>query len=89
MLSAHVRSTRSPTWCLQVEGIGYDFVPDVCDRGIVDDWVKSFDQESFDMARALIRKVRQGTAGSAAVSARYDFVRIVCAGRSSLAPKLC
>ena len=75
--------------CLQVEGIGYDFVPDVCDRGIVDDWVKSFDQESFDMARALIRKVRQGTAGSAAVSARYDFVRIVCAGRSSLAPKLC
>jgi len=55
-----------------VEGIGYDFVPDVCDRGIVDDWVKSFDQESFDMARALIRKeglLCGGSCGTAVAAA--------------------
>lgn len=40
----------------QVEGIGYDFVPDVLDRSLVDQWVKSRDQESFDMARKLIRE---------------------------------
>ena len=31
----------------QVEGIGYDFVPDVLDRSIVDFWVKTNDKESF------------------------------------------
>jgi len=38
-----------------VEGTGYDFVPDVCDRGIVDDWVKTEDQASLVTARDLIR----------------------------------
>merc|ERR1719231_1101788 len=55
-----------------VEGIGYDFVPDVCDRGIVDDWVKSFDQESFDLARDMIRKeglLCGGSCGSALAGA--------------------
>lgn len=39
-----------------VEGIGYDFFPDVLDRGLVDTWVKSEDAESFKMARRLIRE---------------------------------
>lgn len=39
----------------QVEGIGYDFVPDVLDRGLVDRWVKTEDKESLLMARQLIR----------------------------------
>lgn len=39
----------------QVEGIGYDFVPDVCDRKYVDRWVKTRDKESFDLARELHR----------------------------------
>ena len=38
-----------------VEGIGYDFIPSVLDRDIVDHWVKTKDPESFKMARALIR----------------------------------
>ena len=40
----------------KVEGIGYDFVPRVCDTGLVDQWYRSNDQDSFDMARRLIRK---------------------------------
>lgn len=40
----------------QVEGIGYDFIPKVLDRSIVDRWVKSEDKESFVMARRMIRE---------------------------------
>ncbi len=39
-----------------VEGIGYDFIPDVLDRKLVDVWVKTEDKESFLMARRLIRE---------------------------------
>ncbi|KAI9323032.1 tryptophan synthase beta subunit-like PLP-dependent enzyme [Zopfochytrium polystomum] len=40
----------------KVEGIGYDFVPAVLDRSHVDEWVKTYDKESFVMARRLIRE---------------------------------
>ncbi len=40
----------------KVEGIGYDFIPDVLDRSLVDEWVKTEDRESFLMARRLIRR---------------------------------
>ena len=40
----------------QVEGIGYDFIPQVLERNYVDKWVKTNDKESFLMARRLIRK---------------------------------
>jgi cystathionine beta-synthase len=39
-----------------VEGIGYDFVPGVLDRTIVDTWIKSNDLESMIMMRKLIRQ---------------------------------
>lgn len=39
-----------------VEGIGYDFVPEVCQRDVADEWVKSSDKESFLVARDLIRE---------------------------------
>lgn len=39
-----------------VEGIGYDFIPDVLDRNLIDQWVKTKDKESFQMARRLIRE---------------------------------
>jgi len=39
-----------------VEGIGYDFVPRVLDHEVVDIWIKSNDQDSFDAARKLIRQ---------------------------------
>lgn len=40
----------------QVEGIGYDFIPDVLKVNLVDTWVKTRDKESFLMARRLIRE---------------------------------
>jgi cystathionine beta-synthase len=40
----------------KVEGIGYDFIPDVLDRKLVDRWVKSNDRDSFRVARRLIRQ---------------------------------
>lgn len=40
----------------RVEGIGYDFVPDVLDASLVDEWVKTEDKESFLLARQCIRE---------------------------------
>lgn len=52
----------------KVEGIGYDFIPDVLDRSLVDEWVKTEDRPSFHMARRLIRQeglLCGGSCGSA------------------------
>jgi len=52
----------------KVEGIGYDFIPDVLDRRLVDRWVKSNDRDSFLVARQLIRQeglLCGGSSGSA------------------------
>ncbi|RXN02855.1 cystathionine beta-synthase-like protein [Labeo rohita] len=57
----------------EVEGIGYDFIPTVLDRSLVDKWYKSNDDESFAMARMLMRDEgllcggSSGTAMAAAV----------------------
>ena len=34
-----------------VEGTGYDFIPTVLDRSVVDEWYKSNDKDSFRMSR--------------------------------------
>ena len=39
-----------------VEGIGYDFIPEVLNRKLIDTWVKTEDKQSFLMARRLIRE---------------------------------
>ncbi|GKT52851.1 cystathionine beta-synthase [Colletotrichum tofieldiae] len=52
----------------KVEGIGYDFIPDVLDREIVDKWYKTEDRESFQLARRLIAEeglLVGGSSGSA------------------------
>jgi cystathionine beta-synthase len=57
-----------PIGTYKVEGIGYDFVPDVLERELVDEWVKTEDRESFLMARRLIRQEGMlvgGSSGSA------------------------
>lgn len=46
---------ETSTTYYEVEGIGYDFVPTVLDRSVVDMWIKSDDQKSFTMSRKLIR----------------------------------
>jgi cystathionine beta-synthase len=38
-----------------VEGIGYDFIPHVLDRSLIDVWIKTNDCESLVMMRKLIR----------------------------------
>ncbi len=56
----------------KVEGIGYDFVPEVLDRSVVDEWVKTSDQPSFLLARRLIREeglLVGGSSGSAMYAA--------------------
>ena len=55
-----------------VEGIGYDFFPDVLDNSMVDDYVKTKDEESFIMARRLIKEeglLCGGSSGTATVAA--------------------
>lgn len=47
-----------------VEGIGYDFIPDVLDRSLVDEWIKTDDQASFVMARRLIKEEGMLVGGS-------------------------
>ena len=40
----------------KVEGIGYDFFPDVLDNNIIDKYIKINDKDSFIMARKLIKE---------------------------------
>lgn len=57
-----------PIHSYKVEGIGYDFIPDVLDRTLVDEWIKTEDRNSFLMARRLIRQeglLVGGSSGSA------------------------
>ncbi|CAI7586566.1 unnamed protein product [Penicillium manginii] len=52
----------------KVEGIGYDFIPDVLDQKIVDRWYKTADKESFQYSRRLIAEeglLVGGSSGSA------------------------
>ncbi|XP_052866389.1 cystathionine beta-synthase-like protein [Anopheles cruzii] len=40
----------------EVEGVGYDFLPTVLDRGVVDRWYKFNDRAALPLARRLIRE---------------------------------
>ncbi|GAB4139593.1 MAG: hypothetical protein Fur0037_05970 [Planctomycetota bacterium] len=76
-----------PIKTYKVEGIGYDFIPDVLDRSLVDRWVKSNDRDSFRVARQLIRREgllvggSSGAAAWASLEIAKDFpkgARILC-----------
>jgi len=52
----------------KVEGIGYDFIPEVLSREVVDKWYKTEDREAFMYARRLIAEeglLVGGSSGSA------------------------
>ena len=52
----------------EVEGIGYDFIPKVIDRSMIDEWVKSNDKDTFITSRQMIREeglLCGGSSGSA------------------------
>jgi cystathionine beta-synthase len=70
----------------KVEGIGYDFIPDVLDRSLVDRWVKTSDRESFLLARRLIREeglLCGGSSGSALFAALKE-ARSLTAGQNCI-----
>ena len=46
----------SDIYSYKVEGIGYDFFPDVLDNNIIDQYIKINDEDSFKMARLLIKE---------------------------------
>lgn len=59
----------------KVEGIGYDFIPDVLHRDRVDTWVKTNDKTSFELARRLIKEeglLCGGSSGSALSAALQE-----------------
>ena len=67
----------------KVEGIGYDFIPDVLDRRLVDRWIKTNDRESFLVARQLIRQegLLVGGSSGAAVWAAMQVCRDLGPGK--------
>lgn len=70
---------EKPATFYEVEGIGYDFIPTVLDRKLIDKWYKTVDCDSFRMSRELIKQeglLVGGSSGSAmwaAIQAIKDF----------------
>jgi len=74
-------NTPGPSY--HVEGIGYDFIPDVLDRSLVDRWVKSSDHTSLNMSRSIIRHegLLVGGSSGAAMAAALDVAKTLGKGQ--------
>ena len=70
----------------RVEGIGYDFVPDVLDQKAVDLWYKTDDREAFDYARRLIAEegLLVGGSSGSAMAAMVRGVRDLGLGKDDI-----
>ncbi|KAI9789943.1 MAG: cystathionine beta-synthase [Piccolia ochrophora] len=70
-------NARFPNEAYKVEGIGYDFVPDVLDQHAVDHWYKTDDREAFSYARRLIAEegLLVGGSSGSAIAAMVQGVR--------------
>ncbi|KAI1476872.1 cystathionine beta-synthase [Daldinia eschscholtzii] len=70
----------------KVEGIGYDFIPDVLDRKKVDKWYKTDDKESFKLARRLIAEegLLVGGSSGSALSAALKAVKDLGLGKGDV-----
>ncbi|KAF3063553.1 Cystathionine beta-synthase [Daldinia childiae] len=70
----------------KVEGIGYDFIPDVLDREKVDKWYKTDDKESFKLARRLISEegLLVGGSSGSALSAALKAVKDLGLGKNDV-----
>ena len=77
-------NTKYANEAYKVEGIGYDFVPDVLDQEIVDHWYKTDDKEAFAYARRLIAEeglLVGGSCGSA-MAAMVKSVKDLALGKN-------
>lgn len=70
----------------KVEGIGYDFIPDVLDQKVVDKWYKTDDRESFAYARRLIAEegLLVGGSSGSAIAAMVKGVKELGLGRGDV-----
>lgn len=70
----------------KVEGIGYDFVPEVLDQGAVDLWYKTDDREAFMYARRLIAEegLLVGGSSGSAMAAMVRCVKDLGLGRGDV-----
>lgn len=68
---------KSDVTFYEVEGIGYDFIPDVLHREHIDRWVKTNDQVALSMVRRLIREegILSGGSSGAALYAAMEVAK--------------
>lgn len=70
----------------KVEGIGYDFIPEVLDQSSVDVWYKTDDRESFAYARRLIAEegLLVGGSSGSAIAAMVKGVKELGLGKGDI-----
>ena len=70
----------------KVEGIGYDFIPEVLDQQVVDKWYKTNDRDSFHYSRRLIAEegLLVGGSSGSAMAAAVEAARELKLGRDDV-----
>ena len=75
-----------PVGPFKVEGIGYDYRPEVFNYDLVDSWVKTNDKDSLLMARRLIKEegIFCGASSGAAMCAAIEKAKSLSKGQRCL-----
>jgi len=86
-LALPVEINKTDVTYYEIEGIGYDFIPSVIDRSVIDKWYKCNDKTSLLMARKLIRVegLLCGGSSGAAVSIAVEYAKTMKEGERCVA----